>query len=319
MDIIAYELWGKLHTDTNYAFVTSAAGTATTVTYNGIIPLGSSWDFELRATGANVVQSAFSTPVTTTIAVPSLTLDPPTAPDITSFRGLLIVSWDGNLVDSSDNAYTAPAYLANVDIWVSVDAGTTYTRMGFLQAGTRTQSVAGLGVGTEVDVTLIAVDRVGNFTAPSDAATTTIIGLDGADMIVNTLDANAIIAGTLNVDKVSPSFGNELDLSANDAVTILAGTIDDVQVNADGTAASLAAMQTRYSFTPSAAIISQPGSAFSVSISNTDLEFLEAGIARAYLNAGVFYAPKLSSNEITLTSHFIGDDPAGAGTIIKRY
>ena len=319
MDMIAYELWGKVSSDTEFALLTSVGGAATSVTYNDIGPLGSDWDFELRATGSNVVQSDFSDEATATIAVPGLALDPPTAPDLDTYRGLLLVSWDGNLVDSSDNAYTAPAYLANVDIWVSVDAGTTYTRMGFLQAGTRTQSVSGLGVGADVLVTLVAVDRVGNATDPSASAEVVITGIDGADLLADTVNANALIAGTLNVDKVSPSFGNDLDLTANDAVTILAGSVATAQDTADGTAADLADMQTRYSFTSTAAVISQPGSAFSVSISNTELDFLEAGVARAYLNAGVFYAPKLSSTEIALTHHLIEDDPAGAGTIVKRF
>lgn len=319
MTIITYELWGRLTGDPAYTFLTSVVGTDTTATYNDIGPLGSSWDFVVRATGSNIVQSDFSTSVTTTVVVPALVLDPPTAPVLGTFRGLLLVSWDGNLVDSSSNAYLAPAFLANVDIWVSVDAGTTYTRQGFLSAGTRTQSVSGLGVGADILVTLVAVDRLGQATSPSASAEIVITGIDGGDITANTLDANAIITGSLTVDKVSPTFGSDLDISGSDSINILAGNIGDVAETAGTTADGLAAMQTRYSFTPTAAIISQPGSAFSVSISNTELDFNEAGIARAYLNAGVFYAPKLSSQEIALTHHIIEDDPAGAGTIIKRF
>lgn len=318
MTMLAYELWGKLSTDTNYGLLTTASGSVTTVSYNDIGPLGSTWDFELRATGSDVVQSAFSSVAVATIAVPSLTLDPPTAPDLTTFRGLLLVSWDGNLLGASA-AYAAPDYLANVDIWVSVDGGTTYTRQGFLQAGSRTQAVAGLGVGATATVYLTATDVVGNITAPSVSAAVVITGISGGDIEVDTLNGNTITAGTLNVDRVSPAFGANLNLAANGSITLLSGNIATTQAAANSTASSLAATQTRYSFTPTAAIISQPGSTSSVSISSTEVDFIQAGVIRAFLNSGIFNAPKITSTIFNLTHHVIEDDPAGAGTIIKRF
>lgn len=316
MTIISYELWGRMDPNTVSVLLTSSADTTATV--ENIGPLGSSWYFEVRAFGANAVPSDFSSEVECDIAIPAIALDPPTAPVLDSTRGVLIVSWDGNLYDAStDTAYAAPAYLANVDIWVSTDGGVTYTRQGSLTAGTRSETIAALGVGSTASVTLIAVDRLGQASDPSDAATEVILGIDGADILADTVDANAIVAGSIEVDRVSPSFGDDLDIHANGTVSILVGN-DAANAAANSTTAdNLAALRTRYDFTSSAAIISQPGSAFAVSISNTELDFMESGIARAYLNAGVFYAPKLSSTELTFTAHLIEDDPAG--TVVKRF
>ena len=283
-------------------------------------PIGATWNIIVRAVAVNVVVSAFTTAEDIVIATPTLALDVPTTPALDSWRGLLLVSWDGNLlgVDGVGQpfSYPAPSYLANVDIFVSVDAGTTYTRAGFLSAGSRTHSIAGLGIGDLVRVQLVAVDRLGQSTAASTYAETTILGISGADILANTIDANTIAAGAIQTNHLSPGFGTDLDISANGSVSLLVGNVATVKSAVATDVANLAALRTRYDFNSTEAVISQPGSAFSVAISNTQLEFREAGTARAYLNAGVFNAPKMSSGEVVLQYHVIQNDTSG--TVIKR-
>jgi hypothetical protein len=320
MTLNGYEVWGKVHTDTAYIFLTSVRNSATTATISDVSPIGGTWDFRIRAIGANAVPGSFSPVVTQVIATPSLTLDPPTAPDLDTARGLLVVSWDGNLYNAATStAYAAPPYLAKVDIMVSIDAGTTYTRMGSFTSGSRTTTIAGIGIGADAFVELIASDRVGNTTAASASDDITIIGIDGADLIVNTIDGNDIKVGTLEVDRVSPSFGDNLDLSANGDVTIVAGAAATAQATADANTIGLAAQKQAYNFSPSGLTITQPGvGTASVTINNSEIDFYQGLIKAAYLSASVFFAPKFNGSELALTSHIISDDPAGAGTIIKR-
>lgn len=316
MTVNAYEIWGRLSTNSVPVYLASSLTNSAVI--EDLAPLGSTWDFKIRAVGANTIPSSFTAEVAQVLAAPALALDPPTTPTVSSARGLLFVTWDGNLYNvSTSTAYAAPNYTASVDVWVSTDGGVTYTRQGFLTQGARTISVGGLGVGLVAKVLLTATDIIGQTTAGSAVATVTVLGINGADITANTISGNSLLVGSVQADRVSSSFGADLDISSNGTVSILAGN-DSAQVAANGVnAANLAALRTRYDFTPTAAIISQPGSAFQVSISNTELDFLESGVARAFLNAGIFNAPKLAANELVLPKHIIEDDPAG--TIIKRF
>jgi len=135
------------------------------------------------------------------------------------------------------------------------------------------------------------------------------------ELAVDSVTANAIEAGSINVDHLEPSLSNTITLSA-EQVEILATQVTDAQETADANAANLTQLQTRYSFTPTAAVISQPGSAFKVEISNTQLSFIEGSDVRASLNAGVFDAPKMAAEQLQLTWHIMEDDPSG--TVFRR-
>lgn len=316
MTIRSYEVWGRLEPNTVPILLGSTLTNSAVI--EDVAPIGSTWDFKVRAFGANTVPGGFTAEQSQVIAAAPLTLDPPTTPTLSSGRGVILVSWDGNLYNATTNtAYAAPNYLSSVDVWVSTDGGSTYTRQGFLTQGARTISVAALGVGSTAVIELTATDALGQTTAASATASIVVSGINGADIVANTISGNDIQVGTIEVDRVSPSFGQDLNLAANGMITLLVGN-DTVQTSANATtAANLAALRTRYDFTSSAAIISQPGSTFQISISNAELDFLEAGVVRAYLNAGVFNAPKLAANELVFPKHIFEDDPAG--TIIKRF
>lgn len=320
IDVALYEVWGRIDGTAVSHVIGTTDGTSIDIAPIG--PVGATWHIKVRAMGTNNVLSAFSSEETVVIDAPDLALDPPTAPSLDSQRGLLLVSWDGNLLgldeEGEEFAYPAPAYLTHVDIWVSTDAGDTYTRRGFMMAGDRTQSVSGLSVGDTAQVILVGVDRVGNQTAGSVASSIVIVGIDGADILAGTVRANTIEAGAINVNHLAPGVGNSIDISGNVTITATQEAITGVQDGVDQNSDNLAEMRTRYDFTPTEALISQPGSAFQVAISNTQLEFREAGVARAYLNAGVFNAPRLATNQLVLRYHVIEDDAGGAGTVMRR-
>jgi hypothetical protein len=316
--VVLYEVWGRLTPDAVPQML--SATTDTTATIRPLGPIGSEWQISVRAMAENNVWSARSTEAAATMVAPSLALDPPTAPSLKSWQGLLLVAWDGQLLGLDDElaefSYPAPAYLAHVDIWVSVDEGETYERVGFLTQGTRTQSVSGLSVGDSVRVRLVAVDRIGQSTTASVYETIVIVGINGADILANSVGANQITAGSIQVSHVSPSFGDDINISGNGIISIIAGEVAAVSDQANNNEADLAAQRQRYDFTPTEAVISQPGSSFTVAISSEKIEFREGIEVNASLDAGVFDAPKMSSGELVLMYHVIKDDTEG--TTIRR-
>lgn len=313
INIKVYEVWGRLATDSVPHLLASTAGTAVGIAPMG--PIGSDWVITVRAVAENNEQGSFSAAETVELEQPGLVLDPATVPIVNSARGVIIISWDGMLSGDEGN-YPAPALLAHVDVEVSIDAGGTWTRMGFLTQGSRTATINGVAVGESAQVRLVAVDRLGQSAPASTIATVVVVGISGSDLVANSVTANEIAAGSITVDLVSPSFGSDLNIASNNTVTILAGQVSDVQDATDQNADNLAEMRTRYDFTPTEAVISQPGSPFQVAISNTQMEFRESGVARAFLNAGVFNAPRMASSSLVLEWHVIEDDPNG--TVIRR-
>lgn len=135
------------------------------------------------------------------------------------------------------------------------------------------------------------------------------------EIAANTITANQIAAGTISADLLTPALSDTISLSAAQ-VEILATQVSDVEDTATANASQLQQLQTRYSFTPSAAVISQPGSAFRVEISNTQLSFIEGSDVRASLNAGVFDAPQMATEQLRMTWHILEDDPSG--TVWRR-
>lgn len=321
IDILQYEVSGKLSTESVWR--TLGFTSSLSMEIRPVSPLDATLDVRVRVQGENRVFSAYSTEHDTVITGPVMSMLPPTAPSLNSTSGVLLVDWDGLLIDTSgsDDAdgavtYPAPPYLTNVDIQISVDEGTTWLVVGFLASGDRTQSVSGIGVGSSVQVRLVAYDVLGRPSAPSNVSELVVTGINGADILAGTVNANRIVAGSIGVNLVEPGFGTDLDIAANGTVSIISGQAADAQSAADASAVGLAELRTRYDFTPSEAIISQPGSPFQVAISNTQMEFRESGVARAYLNAGVFNAPRMASGQLVLQYLVIENDPTG--TAMRR-
>src|SRR5690606_19393203 len=60
----------------------------------------------------------------------------------------------------------------------------------------------------DVDVHLVARDRAGRVTGTSATATVTVQAIDGDDITVDSMTGNRIKVGTLEVDAVTPAFGD---------------------------------------------------------------------------------------------------------------
>lgn len=144
-------------------------------------------------------------------------------------------------------------------------------------------------------------------------------------MAADSVTANAIAAGSITGDKIvagsievtnlSPSVGNDLDISANDTVTIIAGQAQNAQDSADSNADNLSLMQTYYAFGPDGAVISKPGSPFQVALRSDRIEMLENGNTVSYWTSGQLYVNDMVGTKVILGNHQI--EKYQDGTVVR--
>lgn len=146
-----------------------------------------------------------------------------------------------------------------------------------------------------------------------------IVIADGAistpKLQAGSVDANIIGAGVINTSHLTAGLGNELDISANSAVTIIVGQLGDVQADGANTSANLAQMQTYYKFGPQGAEISTPGSPYSLALKNDRIEMLENGQPVSYWSAGQMVVRSLVGEEVVLGNHKL--EKYTTGTVVR--
>jgi hypothetical protein len=109
--------------------------------------------------------------------------------------------------------------------------------------------------------------------------------------------------------------GNDIDISANDTVTIIAGQAQAAQDSADANADNLSIMQTYYAFGSDGAVISKPGSPFSVALRSDRIEMLENGNVVSYWTSGQFYVNDMVGEKVILGNHQL--EKYGNGTVVR--
>jgi hypothetical protein len=168
-------------------------------------------------------------------AAPASTLAAPSTPILTT--GLSTVSgvWDGKIGD-----ITPPSGFGHVRMETASELDGPWSPVGtpLVTAG---GAVIRSTMGATVHVRLTSYDTLGRVGATSPVASIVVEGVDGDN----------IIAGTIEVNHVSPAFGNDLQISANSSVQIIVGrqdeqasslaTLEDGVEGAQSTAAGAAA------------------------------------------------------------------------------
>lgn len=129
------------------------------------------------------------------------------------------------------------------------------------------------------------------------------------------IEANKIAAGAVQTNHIAPDVGGQLDISANDTVQIIAGRVDGVEGQANDTQDNLDVMQTYYSFGPTGAVVSSPGSVFALALRNDRIEMLENGNVVSYWNSGQMYVPQFVGERVTLGNHQI--EKYEDGTVVR--
>ncbi|MBG6106634.1 hypothetical protein [Frigoribacterium sp. CG_9.8] len=148
-----------------------------------------------------------------------------------------------------------------------------------------------------------------------DLGSATVGTLNGGLITAGTIGATSIVAGSLTVNELSPTVGRDLNLSANGTVTILAGQVAEVANGLSSTSSNLAAMQTFYSFGPTGAIISNPGSPFQLALKPDRIEMIESGAVVSYWNSGQLFVNSFVGTEVVLGNHKL--EKLGSGTVVR--
>lgn len=124
-----------------------------------------------------------------------------------------------------------------------------------------------------------------------------------------------IAAGTITAINLDAGIGGELDISANESVTIIAGQVTDVQAGVDGANDTIQTMQTYYSFGPTGAVISTPDSPFALALRADRIEMLENGNVVSYWTSGQMFVADFVGERVLLGNHQI--EKYGTGTVVR--
>lgn len=198
------------------------------------VPSGRATVITVRALSTQGVWSDPSAPLNVTAASPAGSMAAPTAPILDSGMSSVTVRWDGNLTTG-----VPPAGFGFVYMDIANDEAGPWTTLGtpLIRAG-------GATVRGHMDETLWvrlrSTDTLGRSGGTSAAVSIVVVGAAGDD----------IVAGSIEVNHVSPSFGDSLNLQANGSINLLAGRADAAadaitshQAELDQQAAQLAATQ----------------------------------------------------------------------------
>lgn len=227
----------------------------------------------------------------------------PSDPLLATKLGLVTVTWDGMLGESTPlpgfSYVFAELAREGTEDWAAF--GPQLRRRG-------TVNLTGEPIGSSVRIRLRSVDMLGNQSDPSNEETVTVLGVEGPDIEANAITANHIEAGSIGVTHLSPSVGDSIDISANDTITIIAGELAD-------TTSNLEEMQTVYSFSPTEAVISSPGSNFTLALDNDSIEIREGGVPVSWWNSGQMHVPSFVGETVILGNHQL--EKYGTGTVMR--
>ncbi len=196
------------------------------------VPSGVAREYRVLAITAAGVRGDLSDPEEVTGADPGTASRAPSAPILTSGSGVLVARWDGT--------YTGGGTVGALAVWVEARlAPGEWVRQGAALTGPGSQLVRIGSIGDDVDVRLVASDQLGRETGASAVVTAEILGIDGDDIIAGTFHGNRLIVGTVEADSLAPSVGEQLNLSANSAIVLMAGRLDDQETQITQTAQDL--------------------------------------------------------------------------------
>lgn len=188
----AYEVWARPTSAGDEAYVVYATSTTPTATISNL-EANSQWTFKVRTIGVSR-NSSFSAEFTHIMVGPIIPMAAPDAPIGSSSNGLLTVYWTGLLQGNTPPPQFRYVYLmiSTTENGVYYQAGSTFSR------DARSISVAGLTVGGNYWLKLIATDGVGLQSAPSIAVQVLITGIAMGDLDPSISDAidEAIALGT---------------------------------------------------------------------------------------------------------------------------
>ena len=319
IDVAQYEVSGRLDdgaTPPSFTLL-SVPSSATASPFEP----GTAWLFKVRAQSVNGIWGEWSdeAPVTMTDADPLL--EKPVAPIVTSANRVVIVATTG-LFDT-DPPTTAPAWFREFSIRRSPNIGGPYVPVGTLNRDVDARVFNDMATGDGWYWILVPIDRLENEGPASDPTFVEVVGINGADIIFGSAHGDILEIGSLKVNRVEPGFGAALELDGNVTIVSQQEAIDAVESDVATVAGDLAAtdsnlatMQTYYTFGPSGAIITSPGSDYSQRIASDRTEMRQGTQVVSYWEAGQMVVPRLVTETVKLGNHQ-WEKAGTAGSVIR--
>src|SRR5690606_18174249 len=228
IEIARYDLYGKpTHLDQNWYRLQRVDGTYTT---DSPYDSGTTWQFKVCAVATRAGAGEFSDVQTVLIATDEEPPPAPSAPVLSSRLGTVRASWDGE----TEAGARMPIDLSHIEVHLGSSTGLTPTPATLFDTlvGERSMTViTDLPYNTDVFVVLVAVDRAGNKSDPSEESSIQVKPLVDTDLIGEIIDGANIIDGTLVASEkiVGESITGELI----QALAIEAGNIAANAITAD--------------------------------------------------------------------------------------
>lgn len=256
----------------------------------------------VRAYIADIGPGAWSDIANITTAYPTQNLDAPTPLILSSANGNVEIVWDGNL--NSGTAVPAPPNFRQLDVYMSTTQVGGYSMIGSVLRGSDRLLMSAPGfIGTDLWFYAIAVDVLGRQSDPGVAQKVTVVGIDGANLIVNSVTGNKITAGSIETRHLSASVGQELDLSSNAGVNIIVTRLQGVEDETGQLTGQVQEIGMRYRFGPNGLSMSEPGSNYQLLIKNDEIDILESGAVVSYWNSGTLFVKRFVGDEVLLGNH----------------
>ncbi|HEU5223428.1 MAG TPA: hypothetical protein VFU07_07080 [Candidatus Lumbricidophila sp.] len=267
--------------------------------------------------------SVESSVLTFTAATPYVIPPAPTPLALTTRLGIVSAWWDGNLVgaltpslERVETEFTADSLSGE---WIVFDAPLK---------GTGSVSLSGRPLGELVTMRAVAVGIMGD-RVPGATSQITVLGVTGPDIEANSITANNIAAGTLTVNELSPTIGGDLDLSANDTITLIAGQVSDAQDQADAAADTangaasdasdaldaITITQTAFQVRSDGAYVTSPQTEYELALIAGEIDILYNGGIVSSWDADVMSVPKLVTTTVIIGAHQFASQ--GAHTSIR--
>ncbi|RJL21119.1 hypothetical protein [Bailinhaonella thermotolerans] len=239
LDIDGYELWSRINVAGQvWLRIAAIDGGDTTATYSPLV-VGETYAFKVRATSRGT-PGQFSAQVVTVIPDDATPPPVPSTPQLSTRLGVIHVAWDGLAAGGTP----MPADFERLLVQMQDPLAPGWAQVGDLQTK-GSLVIPGQPYHAPREIRFVAVDRSGNASAPSAAATVStqplvnadIIGqiIAGANIAPESITGGHILAGAVGGAHLAPASitGNKIV-----AGTITGGLIAALAIAADKIAAN---------------------------------------------------------------------------------
>ncbi|MCC2033062.1 hypothetical protein [Microbacterium allomyrinae] len=271
---------------------------------------GQARSFKVRAYTTLGVWSDFTSHVDVIAALPDAFDIAPTDPTLTTSLGMVQAQWDGVLTGG-----VLPAGVQHVLVEHAALTGGPWTRVAVpLPNGGGSSPIRGV-VGESMFVRFIPVDTLGREFTPSAVVSIVVTGITGPDLEANSVTANTIAVGAIEVQHLSSGLGSHIDLGENSVIISITAEQESLAGQVDETAGAVGQLTSWFRVDENGAHVGSTGSPFQTHVKPDRFEITDNGVVTSYWEGGRMVVPKLEATEIVLAQHKF--EPYADGTVVR--